>query len=113
MGYQEKKNILLAIMQVIISVGYFYYVAGQYANLIPEADLFVFWAKMIVIMIPVFMTTQLLAIFVFTAIHKKQTGEGFPKIFDERDKIIELKSLRIEYFIFIFGFFASMASILM
>lgn len=113
MGYQEKKNILVIVMHVLITIGYFGYVATQYTALVPEADLLTFWAKAIVIMAPLYAVMHLVAIFIFTAIHKQLTGEGFPKFIDERDKLIELKSLRVEYFVVIFSIFASMLSVLM
>lgn len=108
MGYQEKKSILLAITQVLLTIGYFWHVAGQYAALAPDADLLLFWAKTIVVMVPVFMAGHITALIVFTILNKQITGESVPKFQDERDKLIELKATRIEYFTIILGVFASM-----
>jgi len=113
MGYQEKKNILIAVTHVVISIGYFGYVAGKYASLSEGADLLTFWAKAIVVMVPVYIVIHLIVIFIFTAVHKYRTGEGFPRFVDERDKLIELKAMRVKYFVVIFGLFASMVSVLM
>jgi hypothetical protein len=47
---------------------------------------------------------------VFAIINKIATNEDIPVISDERDKLIELKAVRISHWIFIFGFMLSMGS---
>ncbi len=111
MDYQEKRSLILTLNHIAISTIYFTCVFISYANLTSGSDLLSFWAKTIVLMIPVFVISHLLILFIFTFINKRITGDGFPKFIDERDKLIELKAIRVEYFCVIFGIFASMAAL--
>lgn len=62
------------------------------------------------ILIPVAIVTQIIIHIVFAIINKIVTNEDIPVIDDERDKLIELKSIRISHWIFTLGFMLAMGS---
>ena len=98
MSYQEKMSLLTIAATIGISAVYYGFVYQDYNTLSAEADKFDFWATAIVLMLPVYIVAHLVIILVFTFFNKRLTGEGFPKHTDERDKIIQLKTLRGNYF---------------
>ena len=53
---------------------------------------------------------QIIIHIVFIIINKIITDEDAPKITDERDKLIELKSIRISHWIFVLGFLLAMGA---
>lgn len=54
--------------------------------------------------------SQIIIHIIFAIINKIVTNEDISSITDERDKLIELKAIRISHWIFIFGFLLSMGS---
>ncbi len=71
---------------------------------------FKFWGKAFLILIPVTIVAQIIIHIVFFIINKIVTNEDIPMINDERDKLIELKAIRISHWVFIVGFLLSMGS---
>jgi len=71
---------------------------------------FKFWGKAFLILIPVTIVAQIIIHIVFFIINKIVTNEDVPTISDERDKLIELKAIRISHWVFVFGFMLSMGS---
>jgi hypothetical protein len=72
---------------------------------------FKFWGKAYLILIPVSIAAQIIIHIIFFTINKIVTNEGAPTITDERDKLIELKAVRIAHWTFIVGFILSMGSL--
>lgn len=66
--------------------------------------------KTFLVLIPVTIVSQIIIHIVFTIINKIVTNEDMPTLSDERDKLIELKAIRISHWIFITGFLLSMVS---
>ncbi len=108
MNYREKMSLLTIATTLFITAIYYGVVYQKYQDLSADANLFDFWATVVVLMVPIYIAVHLLSIFVFTFINKKLTGEGFPKFTDERDKLIELKAVRGDYFGVILGIFSAM-----
>ena len=111
MTYQEKKAILSIVSTLLIFGGYTFYVfvLNMEESLAKLNDSY-FWGKFILVLIPVSIIAQIIITIIFTIINKMATDEDMPSFSDELDKLIELKSMRIGYVIFIFGFLAAMTT---
>ncbi|MBI5540220.1 MAG: hypothetical protein HY951_09200 [Bacteroidia bacterium] len=71
---------------------------------------FKFWGKAFLILIPVAILAQIIIYIVFAIINKMITNEDIPNLSDERDKLIDLKAIRISHWIFTLGFMLAMGS---
>jgi hypothetical protein len=71
---------------------------------------FKFWGKAFLILIPVTIIAQIIIHIIFAIINKIVTDEEISNINDERDKLIELKAIRISHWTFTLGFMLAMAS---
>ncbi len=113
MVYQEKRSIINIISSLVIFSGYSYYVfeLNGKENL-PLINDFSFWGKFILVLIPVTIVSKIIIYIIFSIINTIATREDIPSITDERDKLIELKSLRNSHYIFVIGFLTSMAVLL-
>jgi len=114
MGHQEKQSIVSIIGSVLVIGFYSLYV---YRNFI-QADMellnnYQFWGKSFLYLIPVGIVVQIVIHIVFAIANRIITQEDLPDFTDERDKLIELKSIRISHWIFIFGFMLAMGSVAM
>ena len=106
------KQILVSTISSTIILGcYSLYIYNHYIaenlNIINE---FKFWGNAFLIMIPISIITQIIILIVFAIINKILTDEDLQIINDERDKLIELKAIRISHWTFILGFLLSMGS---
>ena len=114
MGHQEKQSIVSIIGSVLVIGFYSLYVYRNYI----KADLellndFQFWGKSFLYLIPVGIVVQIVIHIVFAIANRIITQEDMPGFTDERDKLIELKSIRISHWIFILGFMLAMGSLAM
>ena len=62
-------------------------------------------------LIPVAIIAQIVIHILFAIINKIVTDEDISDKDDERDKLIELKSLRVSYWVFIIGFMSAMGAV--
>lgn len=114
MSYQEKRTIVSLISTLLIPTLYFLYMFQGY----PEGDaysieVYRFWGRFILILIPVSIVAKIIIYIVFSIINTIATREEEPSVSDERDRLIELKSTRNSFYVFIVGFFLGMGSIVM
>jgi len=112
MGHQEKQSIISIIGSVLVIGFYSVYVYKNYI----QADLellndFQFWGKSFLYLIPIAIVVQIVIHIVFAIANVIITKEEIPGFTDERDKLIELKSIRISHWIFILGFMLAMGSL--
>jgi len=112
MGHQEKQSIISIIGSVLVIGFYSVYVYKNYI----QADLellndFQFWGKSFLYLIPIAIVVQIVIHIVFAIANRIITQEDIPDFTDERDKLIELKSIRISHWIFILGFMLAMGSL--
>jgi hypothetical protein len=111
MSYQEKRSLVTLINIVLILGLYCLYVMHKYHDtIISNPNDFKFWGKIFLILIPVSIIGQIINHILFGIINKVVTNEDIPIISDERDKLIELKAIRISHWIFTFGFLLSMVT---
>jgi hypothetical protein len=114
MGHQEKQSIVSIIGSVLVIGFYSLYLYRNYI----QADMellndFQFWGKSFLYLIPVAIVVQIVIHIIFAIADRIITQEDMPGFTDERDKLIELKSIRISHWIFIFGFMLAMGSLAM
>lgn len=114
MEHQEKQSIVSITGSVLVIGIYSLYVYRNYI----QADLellndFQFWGKSFLYLIPIGIVVQIVIHIVFAIANRIITQEDMPDFTDERDKLIELKSIRISHWIFIFGFMLAMGSLAM
>ena len=110
--YRREKRILVTLISSILIMGFYsLYVYHKYivGNLSILND-FSFWGRAFLILIPVSIIAQIIIHIIFFIINKIVTNENVPTITDERDKLIELKAIRISHWTFISGFLLSMGS---
>jgi len=114
MGHHEKQSIVSIIGSVLVIGIYSLYVYRHYT----QADIgllndFQFWGKSFLYLIPVAIVVQIVIQILFAIGNRIITQEDLPDITDERDKLIELKSIRISHWIFTAGFMLAMGSLAM
>jgi cell division protein FtsL len=109
---QKEKQVLVTLISTIVIFGlYSLYVYDKYVAVNPEIiNDFKFWGKTFLILIPVAIAAQISIHILFAIINKIVTQEDIPTIDDERDKLIELKSIRISHWVFTLGFMLAMGS---
>jgi hypothetical protein len=111
MYHKEKQILVTTISFVLIFVCYALYVYHKYIAVnFGILNDFKFWGKAFLILIPVTIVAQIIIHIVFAIINKIITNEDMSTLSDERDKLIELKSIRISHWIFTAGFMLAMGS---
>ncbi len=111
MSYQERRSIASLISTVIVSVIYYLFVAWQAQAAGPEVAYDMkFWATAILLLIPVYVVFAVITQVIFIVINIIATRREEPDITDEFDKLIDLKSTRNFYHVFMAGFLISLAS---
>ena len=114
MDIKEKQILVTIITMVLILAGYSLYVYQK--HIAPDVSIvndFQFWGKTFLILIPVTIVSQIIIHIVFAIINKIVTNEDMTTMNDERDKLIELKSIRISHWIFTAGFLLSMVTLVL
>ena len=112
MDSKEKQILVTAISLMLIFAVYSIYVYNKYiADNFMILNDFKFWGRSFLILIPVTILAQINIHIVFHIINKIVTNEDLPTISDERDKLIDLKALRISHWIFTTGFLLSMIAL--
>lgn len=109
MDYHEKKSVVNIITSLLVFGFYYGYVFKDYSDqiLTTEEEL-QFWAKAILIAIPVSIVAKIIMYILFAIFNTIITREEMPKFEDERDKLIDLKATRNAFFIFGMGFVFAM-----
>jgi len=110
--YNREKQIIVSLITSILILGlYSLYVFNKYIEGNPDIlNDFKFWGKAFLILIPVSVIAQIIIHIVFAIVNKITTNEDIPTISDERDKLIELRAIRISHWLFLCGFLLSMGS---
>jgi hypothetical protein len=129
MSYQEKRTIVSTLTGILILVAYCLYASNQHrAGLIAPTDL-KSWAVMILIFIGIGIAASIVIQIVYhillsisVAVQKKIENESTDDalieksiqaqmVEDEMDKLIELKSMRVGFFLAGAGFIAALVSL--
>jgi hypothetical protein len=107
---QKERQILVSIISSILIIGAYvlYVYKRQVVGNFEVLDDFSFWGKTFLKLIPVAIMAQIVIHIIYAIINRIITNEDIPTKDDERDKYIELKSIRISHWIFVLGFVAAM-----
>lgn len=110
--YNREKQILVSLItSVVILAAYSLFVYNRYISDNPEIiNDFRFWGKAFLVLIPVSIVAQMVIHILFAIANKIATNEDIPSISDERDKLIELRTIRISHWLFLAGFLLAMGS---
>lgn len=112
MTYQEKKSIVSIVSAIVIFFGYCAYKYARYPeDGLPQAEAFHYWGSFVLVLMLVSIVAHILISIAFNIVFRITTGEKEPKFADELDKLIELKSNRNGFFVFILGFLLAMGSL--
>ncbi len=116
MTYQERKTLIDIISSVLIFGIYGFIVYQRYLNgAVDTTDVFVFWSRFILILIPITIVAKIITVIIFTIMNSivtEVTGgeEDDVNLVDERDKLIDLKTVRNSMVFFSLGFVLALAS---
>ena len=111
MSIQEKQVILSLVNTVLVLLVYSLWIYNRHLSVTQEViNDFTFWGKAFIILVPVTIVVQIVMHILFHIVNAIIYRENVPDQTDERDKLIELKSIRISHWIFILGFFLAMGS---
>ena len=110
--YKKEKRILVSVISTIIILGvYSFNVYYKYLAENPELiNDFKFWGKNFLILIPIMIVVQIVIHIIFYIINRIVAKQDIPDITDERDKLIELKAIRVSHVTFCLGFVLAMGS---
>ena len=112
MTYQMKKHSVSLVSTILIFGFYSMFVFRAYQEkTMDSAELFVFFATAIVVLIPISIVATIIIHILFNIINRMVANEKEPAFADERDKLIELKAMRNGHVIFIIGFVIAMLSL--
>jgi len=112
MDIKEKRVLISLIGSVLILGFYAWYVYSRYIAGNPDIlNDFRFWGKSFLILIPVAIVTQIIIQIVFAIYIHATSDEEIDPVEDERDKLIELKAIKVSHYIFIVGFMLAMGSL--
>ncbi len=111
MSYQEKKAITSLIGTILISAFYLNDVNQRYqvGNFEPS-QIFGFGAAVVLLYIPVQIVFQIILQILFIMVNAMATKKEEPNIVDELDKLVDLKSTRNFYHVFMIGFLMSVGT---
>jgi len=113
MSYQERRSLVSIATTLIVSAIYLSYMLGRFpGGDASTEDLLRYWGAVILISIPVLILVTIFVTILFVILNTIATREGEPKITDERDKLIELKSSRNGLYVFTVGFMLAMMPLL-
>lgn len=110
MSYHERRAIVNALTQVLVTAGYSIYLySGYLASDGGFVDDPVFWARAFLVFIPLSIVVTIIVTIVFTIHYRLTARESEPSITDERDRLIELIGHRNALYVFSIGVVLAMA----
>ena len=115
MSFQQRQTIVSLLTTLLLAVIFFGYVLPRYPTGNPySAAVFHFWGVAVVILIPVSVVANIVISIVFSIVYSMATHEEKAASFaDERDRFIEARAFRITVYVFTFGFFLAMGSLVL
>ena len=112
MSSQERRAVVSLLTTLLLAVFFLGYVLPKYPAGNPySAEVFHFWGLAVVILLLMSIVANIAISIVFSIIYSMATHEKASSFADERDKFIELKTLRIALYVFMGGFFLAMGSL--
>lgn len=112
MSAHERQAIVSLLTTLLLAVFFVGYLLPRYPAGNPYAsEVFHFWGVAFVILVPVSIVANITVTIIFSMVYAMATREKASSFADERDKFIELRSLRNALFVFITGFSLAMGSL--
>jgi hypothetical protein len=112
MTAHERQTTISLLSTLLLAAFFLAYVLPRYPAGNPYApEVFHFWGLVVVILVPVSIVANIAVSIVFSIIYAMATQEKISSFADERDKLIELRALRIALYVFICGFFLAMGAL--
>jgi hypothetical protein len=112
MEFQEKRSLVNLITTPLLFIFYYLYVFAQYRSLdVASGTDLSFWAKYILILVPVIIIPKIIIYIIFAIINKIMTGDKITDMEDEMDKLIDLKASRNGSIVFMIGFMLAMVAL--
>ncbi len=107
---QKERQIIVTLISSVLVIGlYIFYVyQKQVAGNLEILNDFKFWGKSFLWLIPVSIVALIFIHIIYAIINRIVTKEDIPTVDDERDRMIELKSIRVSHWIFTTGFICAM-----
>jgi len=110
---QKERQIVITLVCSVVTIGW--YVLHVYSkHVVGNFEIlndFRFWGKTFLWLIPIAIVAQIVIHIIYAIINRIVTNEDVLSKNDERDKLIELKSIRIAHWVFITGFVLAMGSL--
>ncbi|AZN38341.1 hypothetical protein [Paenibacillus albus] len=114
MTYQEKKSIVSIVAAILITGLYSAFKYAHYpAEELDAEALYHYWGAFVLVLLLVSILAHIVISIVFNIVFRVTTREKEPGFADELDKLIELKSNRNGFFVFILGFLLAMVSLVL
>ncbi len=118
MSYQEKQSLTNIISSIIITAVYAVVMYQRYLNgSLDDSNIFRFWAIVILIFIPISIIARIVIMIIFHIIESviqaaqgKELEDEIADVVDERDRMIQMKSMAISMYIFSLGFVVALFS---
>jgi len=112
MSAHERRALVSLLATLLLAVFFLGYVLPRYPAGNPYSpEVFHFWGLAVVILVPVSIAANIAVSVVFSIVYSMATQEKASSFSDERDKLIELRALRIALYVFTCGFFLAMGSL--
>ena len=112
MTYQEKQNIVNIVSGVLITAIYSIIILNRHSDgTIDLTSDYSKWGLIFLVFIGVSIIARIIINIIFHILNAIATREQDVPVRDERDKLIELKSTRNSYYIFVSGFVLSVISL--
>ena len=111
MHSKEKQTLVTLISSTLVMIIYAVYVYQR--QVVPNPEIInslQFWGKSFFLFIPIAIVAMIIVHIIFAIINKIVTNEDLDDVQDERDKLIELKSIRLSHWMFTTGFILAMGS---
>src|SRR5690606_21156430 len=111
MSYQERRALVSVISTIVITVLYSIYMLQRYPDAVDYSpEIFHFWGSFFLILIPVTIAARIAITSHFIIFSTVTAQDGEPSVTDERDTLIEQKSIRNGLYVFSIGFLLAMAT---
>jgi Na+/H+ antiporter NhaD/arsenite permease-like protein len=109
---QKERQVLVTLICSVVTI--LWYSLHVYHNQVQGnfeiLNSFSFWGKTFLWLTPVAIVAQIVIQIIYAIINRIITNEDIPSKNDERDKLIELKAIRISHWFFISGFMLAMVA---
>jgi Na+/H+ antiporter NhaD/arsenite permease-like protein len=107
---QKERQIVVTLISTVLVIGLYvlYVYQKQVAGNIEILNDFRFWGKSFLWLIPVSIVALIVIHIIYAIINRMVTKEDIPTVDDERDRMIELKAIRVSHWIFTTGFICAM-----